>query len=327
MASMTRAALRTELIKQARIGANVSTTTLDTWLYEAVKQLQRDVRWLEKTRYYTVREYFSMGTNEGFGVRLSAATGTNLIVRIATAKTDINGASFAEMLSTSLVAQATGTRVYFSTATFKFAIDISSNASTGMIIGGPDYDTTAIYNAAYKLFGISNYTSVSETTYTGAVAPWCTSEYPLPSDFMWIKEVRYGSKTYPLQPIIYKSRDYNTGIPDYYYIRDNKLGLVPQPTDDGDVIQLDYYYLPIDFAGDTTVHPFDEIFNYAIIYYAAYLYKNHQEDNTNMLKFRNLYEAEKIKANQMKGGRIGGAIDIFGRGRGYDPRKFNLRRT
>jgi hypothetical protein len=43
-----------------------------------------------------------------------------------------------------------------------------------------------------------------------------------------------------------------------------------------------------------------------------------------MLKFRNLYEAEKIKINQLKGARVGGAIDMFGRGRGYDPRRYNV---
>jgi hypothetical protein len=325
MASMTRAELRSELIRQARIGSNVATAVLDGWIYEAVKTLQKDTKWLEKTRYYYVREYFSIGTNEGFGVRLSAATGTNLIVRVATAQTDKGGTSFAEMLSTALVTLASGTRVSFSTASFKFGIDISSNASTGFIIGPPDYDSTAAYSACYKLFGIENSASVSNTTYTGSIAPWCTSEYPLPTDFYYVKEVRYGEKKYVLMPIIYKGRDYNTGVPTYYYIRGGRLGLVPQPTDGGAAIQLDYYHIPADFTGDSVVHPFDEICNYALIYYASYLYKLHQEDNTNMLKFRNLYEAEKMKINQLKSARVGGAIDMFGRGRGYDPRRYPTR--
>lgn len=324
MASMTRAELRLELIRQARIGSNVATSILDGWLYEAIKYIQKEIRWLDKTRYYYVREYFSIDANEGFGVRLSAATGTNLIVRLATAQTNLTGTSFAAMLSTALNTLASGARIYFSTDTFKFAIDISSNASTGMIIGPPAYDTTAPYSACYKIFGFENQASVSETTYTGGVAPFCTSEYPLPTDFIYLKEVRYGDRKYPLMPIIYKNRDYNTGVPDYYYIRNGKLGLVPQPTDTGSMIKLDYYYLPADFSGDTVVHPFDEIFNYAIIFYAAYLYKLHQEDNTSMLKFRNLYEAEKIKLNQLKNARVGGAIDMFGRGRAHDPRSYNI---
>jgi len=330
MASMTRAELRSELIRQARIGSNVATAVLDIWIYEAIKQAQRDIRWLDKTRYFFVREYFSNAINEAFGIRLSAATGTNKIVRVATAQVDISGASFAEMLSTSLVAQATGSQVTFSTDTFKFSIDISSNASTGFMLGPPAYDSTCPYSNTFKLFGLQNQTSVSGTTYDGTVAPWCTSEYPLPTDFLYVKEVRYGNNKYPLQPIIYKGRDFNTGTPQYYYIKGsgersvNKFGLVPQPTNGGEVIKLDYYHIPPDFPADTTVHPFDEIFNYALIYYAAYLYKLHQEDNTNMLKFRNLYEAEKIKLNQLKGARVGGAIDMFGRGRGHDPRGYNL---
>lgn len=328
MASMTRAELRVELIKQARIGANVSTTTLDTWLYEAIKQAQRDTRWLDKTRYLYVREYFSNATNEGFGIRLSAATGTNNIIRVATAQVDISGASFAEMLSTSLVAKATGSQITFSTGTFKFSIDISSNASTGFILGPPDYDSTCVYSNTFKLFGLESYTSVSGTTYNGTVCPWCTSEYPLPTDFLYVKEVRYGNNKHPLIPIIYKGRDFVTGTPQYYYIKGsgersvNKLGLVPQPTTGGEVIKLDYYHIPPDFPADGTVHPFDEIFNYALIYYAAFLYKTHQEDNTNMLKFLNLYKQEIVKLSQLKGARIGGAIDMMRRGRGNDPRTY-----
>jgi len=263
-----------------------------------------------------------MDTNEAFGIRLTSSTSVNHIIRIATAKKDITGASFAEMLSTVLVAIVPGTTIKFSTSDFTFSIDISLTASTGMIIGPPDYDTTAPYSACYKLFGVQNKTSVDLTTYTGAIAPFCTSEYPLPSDFIYLKEVRYGEKNYPLMPIIYKSRDYNTGTPEYYYIRGSKLGLVPQPTETGSIIHLDYYYLPADFSADSSVHPFDEGFNYALIYYAAYLYKLHQEDNTNMLKFRNLYEAEKIKASQLKHARVGGAIDMFGGRPRSDPRTY-----
>lgn len=326
MASMTLSALRAELIRQGRIGSNVSTTVLNAWIYEAVKQLQKDVRFLEKSRSYYVREYFSMGTDEGFEVQLSTAF-ASLVVGVDTGQTDVNGATFAEMLSTALVTLATGTQVTFSTETFKFTIDISSNAATAFRVSPPQYDSTAVYNACYKLFGIENTATTTGQSYTGSIAPWCTSEYPLPSDFLYVKEVVYGNDNFPLTPIIYKGRDYNTGTPSYYYIRGNKLGLVPQPTDGGASITLVYYYIPADFAGDTTVHPFDEVYNYAIVYYAAYLYKLHQEDNTNMLKFRNLYEQERIKASQTKNARVGGALDMFGRGRGYDPRKYPLRRV
>jgi hypothetical protein len=324
MASMTRAELRSELIRQARIGSNVATSVLDDWIYEAVKQLQKDVRWLEKSRSYYVREYFTMGADEGFEVQLATAF-ASLVVGVDTAQTNINGATFCEMLSTALETLASGTQVTFSTDTLMFTIDISSNAATAFRISPPQYDSTAVYSACYKLFGLENTATTTGQTYTGSIAPGCTSEYPLPSDFLYVKEVIYGNDNFPLQPIIYKGRDYNTGVPSYYYLRGGKLGLVPQPTDGGASITLVYYYIPEDFSADSSLHPFDEIFNYALIYYASYLYKLHQEDNTNMLKFRNLYEAEKIKINQLKSARVGGAIDMFGRGRVNDPRRYPTR--
>ena len=326
MATMTVAQLGAELIRIARIGPNVSSTVLAAWLNEAIDRFQYDTKILESTRYYYVREYFSPGTDEGFGVRLTAATGTNLVVRLDSGYTNINGATFAEALSTALVALATGSQVTFSTSNFKFTVDISSNASTGFYLGPPDYSTSAVYSNLYKVFGIDNLTSVDAQTYTGAVSPWCTSEYPLPDGFMGVKEVRYGNNKYPLSPCVYKNRNYGTGVPNSYYIRGKYIGFVPQPTDGGTVIQLDYYTMPAEISvGDQ--QPFGEEYDYAIIYYAAYLYKLHQEDNTGMLKFKSLYEEMRLKAIQQKGARIGAPQDLFGRGRGYDPNRYPIRRT
>lgn len=324
MASMTRAALRSEVIRLGRVGSNVATSVLDAWLYEAVKRLQDDVKWLEKTRHYYVREYFTIGTDEGFGVRLSAATGTQLVIG-STSHTNSAGATVAEKLSVALVAAATGSQVTWSTANWKFSIDISSNASTGFYVGPPEYDSTAVYDASFKLFGLTAETSNSDQTYTGSVAPHCTSEYPLPTDFMYVKEVRYDDKSYPLKPTIYKSRDDATGVPSHYYIRNNAmLGLTPQPTTGGKIIKLDYYYIPADFAADSTVHPLHERFNYAIIWYAIYLYKSNQDDTQGELKALAKYEQERMKASQRKQARVGGAIDLQNRGGDFDVRRYNI---
>lgn len=326
MASMSRTSLRNEVKRLGRVGSNVAPSVLDAWLYEAVKKLQNDIKWLEQTRYYYVREYFTIGTNEGFGVRLTAATGTLNVVGLDTAFVEKSGATVADALSTALIAMATGSAVTWSTANFKFTVDISSNASTGMYVGPPSYDTTAIYDASYKLFGLTAETSVDAQTYTGSISPWCTSEYPLPDDFLYLKEAKYDDRSYPLIPTIYKSRDDATGTPSHIYIRGDMFGVVPQPLTGGKIIQFDYYYLPIEFAADATLHPFPEIFNYALIYYAIFLYKQNQDDTAGELKFRAKYEEEKIKASQRKQARVGGAIDLFEKqSMDFDPRRFNLR--
>jgi hypothetical protein len=327
MASMTLAALRAEVIREGRIGSNVAETVLNAWIYEAVKKLQEDVKWLEKTRHFYVREYFTIGTDEGFGVRLTTATGTLNIVGPDTGYSNISGTSMAQLISTMWEADIGDTGVYtsFATGTFKFSVKISTltNASTGMYVGPPSYSTAFTYDASYKLFGLTAETSVDAVTYTGSISPFCTSEYPLPSDFLYVKEVRYDDKSYPLKPTIYKSRDDATGTPSHFYIRGNWLGLTPQPLTGGKIIRLDYYYLPIDFAADTTVHPFPETFNYALIWYAIYLYKTNQDDTQGELKALAKYEQEKMKASQRKNARVGGAIDLQP-SRTYDSRRYNI---
>jgi len=331
MASMTRASLRSALMKEARIGANADTDLLDDFLFEGVKQLQHDMLWLEKTKDYYVREYFSIGTDEGLGVILSSATGTVDVFGPGSGFDDLSGSSFAQLMSTSYASHH-DTGVYFSydTASGKFTALISTvtNKSTGIILCPPLYSTAWTYDLCYKMFGIDNgWSSASSDTISGDTVPGLYGEYPLPKDFLYVKEVRYQDKNYPLMACIYKDRDTGTGIPSHYYVRDNYLGLTPSPTTGGELFQLDYYYLPADFAGDTTEHPFPEIFDYAIIYYAAMLYKQYQNDMNGVLLFKAKYEEAKIKGVQLKGARKGGAINLFDRGKyrnKRDVRRYNL---
>jgi len=331
MASASRATLRSLLQKEARIGANADTDLLDDFLYEGVKQLQYDMLWLEKSKDYYVREYFSIGTDEGLGIILDTATGTVKAFSPGSGFTDLTGSSFAQLMSTSYASQY-DTGVYFSydTASGKFTATISTATlnSTAIILCPPLYDTTAKYDLCYKMFGIedgwscANTVSISEDS-----PPDLYTEYPLPTDFLYVKEVRFQGKNYPLMPCIYKDRDTGHGVPSHYYIRDNYLGLTPAPNTGGDLFQLNYYYLPADFAADTTLQPFPEIFDYAIIYYAAMLYKQYQSDMNGVLLFKAKYEEAKVKGVQHKGARRGGAINVFERGKyrnKHDPRRYHF---
>ena len=144
---------------------------------------------------------------------------------------------------------------------------------------------------------------------------------------MKVKEVRYDGKNYPLRYCIYKDRDTGTGTPSHYYIYDDRFGLAPAPTSGGHVIEFDYYYLPADFAADTSTSPFDEIFDYAIIWYAVSLYKRHQEDVNGLLLAEAKYQDEILKMSQRKQARSGGAIDMLDRGLyrdTWDPRRYRF---
>ncbi len=332
MASMSRSTLRTQVRQLGRVGSNVADSILDTWLYEAVKHFQDDVKWLEQTRYYYVREIFTLDMTEGIGVRLTTATGTlNIYGRTTLNSTygNMSGAELSSIWTSAWETEFDDTGVYtsWSTASLKMKLLISTLTydSTGLFVGPPAYSTKAwLYDYSYKMFGITAETSADATSYTGSIPQECTSEYPLPPDFLYVKEATYSDKSYPLQPTIYKGRDKATGVPSHYYIRGNSIGVTPQPTDAGRTLRLDYYYLPADFVDDDALHPFPEVFNYALIWYAIYLYKTNQDDTQSELKALAKYEQEKKKASQRKTARVGGAIDMENRGRDYDVRRFQF---
>jgi len=327
MASMTRAELRAEVQRLGRMGKNIGTTILNDWIYEAVKKLQDETLWLRKKIVYYVREYFTLNTNEGFNLQVGSSA---YDIALTTAVTSINGEDLASYLYSEISAtgkfNSTSISVSYSTSSRKFTIT-ASTGTTAIVISHPDYSTSILYDASYKLFGITDNKSSADTyTITGDEAPYCTSEYPLPSDFLSVKEVRYDDKKYPLQPETFKSRDTGTGTPANYYIENGYLGITPQPTEGGKKIILDYYYLPSDFASDSAVHPFPETFNYAIIYYAVSVYKHYLHDDNGMMKYLALYEVEKEKILSRKRAQLGGGINLFKRNQAYyDPRRYNLR--
>lgn len=342
MASMTRSALRDQVRRLGRVGSNVADSILNTWLYEAVKKFQDDVLWLDQTRSYYVREMFTLAMTEGLQVRLTTDADLEYTYGRSTIQStfaNMSGAQLSSIWTSAWETEFDDTGIYtsWSTATLKMTIGISTEVfdSTGFYIGPPAYTTKDWqYDYSYKMFGITAETSSDEVTYTGSIPPFCTSEYPLPPDFLYVKEARFSDKRYPLLPTIYKSRnDSQTGTPSHYYIKGNFIGVTPQPTDAGRTLRLDYYYEPADFTApiadgdaDDALQPFPAVFDFALIWYAIYLYKNNQDDTQGELKASAKYEREVQKAKQRNQARVGGSIDLEYRGnRYYDPRRFNMR--
>ena len=276
---------------------------------------------------------------EGIGIRFTTATGTVEIYGRTTNNStygNMSGVELSSVWSSAWEVEIDNTGVYTSwdADALKMTIGLEATVfdSTGFFIGPPAYTTKDwVYSYAYKMFGITAETSVDATSYTGSIPPHCTSEYSLPPDFLYVKEARYSDKSYPLKPTIYKSRDDATGVPSHYYIRGNFIGVTPQPTDAGKLLQLDYYYVPADFAipiadgdADDAVQPFPAEFDFALIWYAIYLYKNNQDDTQGELKALAKYEQRRLKAVQRKNARVGGAIDLQNRGRDFDVRRYNI---
>jgi hypothetical protein len=266
------------------------------------------------------------------------------MIGLTTAQTNVSGSVLATALegewnttnwgtSTGSRAADTGIAVSYSTANRKFTVTSQSATytSTGIIIYPPLYanstGTYGINDLTYKLFGITGQKSSASTyAYTGDVAPYCMSEYPLPSDFFRIKEIRYDDKTYPLKRIAYRDRDTGTGVPYSYYITDSHFGLVPEPEDGAKIIEFDYYYIPATIATgsgtDTTEYEYPNEYDYALIWYAVYLYSWSIKDDRGMNYSMGMYEREKVKMKQDKEGKGGSAIKVGGFYR-EDVRRYN----
>jgi hypothetical protein len=349
---LNRGELRDEAKRLARASGSTATlpnSIFDQWLNEANIQLQRDTKWLHKKRTFYTREYFSVGIDEGFGIIFDTATGTIWLLGVCTAMTNVSGSVLATALqrewnsthwgaTTGAKAADTGIAVSYSTSTRKFTVtsQAATYTSTGIIILPPLYanstGTLGVNDLTYKLFGITGQQdSASTYAYTGNEAPYCMSEYPLPGDFFQVKEIRYDDSLHPLRRIAYKGRDTGTGIPQYYYTTTTHFGLVPEPTDGGKIIELDYYYLPDSIAtgaaNDTTEYEYPNEYDYALIYWAMYLYYQSISDQERMMMAYANYDKMKIAMKQDKEARGGSPIDIFSGGRyrqGKDPRRYSF---
>jgi len=133
-----------------------------------------------------------------------------------------------------------------------------------------------------------------------------------------------GNYNTPLAPEIYQDRNYSTGTPKYYsiYSKDtgyNYLHVTPQPTTIGKRFDLTYFYQPAAIAtgsaGDATSFDFPIQFDYALIYWAIYLYKLSEDDTDKALNYRALYQNEEERAEIYKAQRLGAGIDMTQRGR------------
>jgi hypothetical protein len=344
---MNKGELRDEARRLARAGneATLSDDLFDAWLNEANNQVQRDTRWLSKKRVYYTREYFSVGTDEGFGITFDTATGEIELLGVTSALSNVSGTVLAAALqtewNTTNWGTATGTRaadtgiaVSYSTSNRKFTVtsQAATYTSTGIIIFPPLYNnstgTHAVNDLTFKLFGVTAQSSASTYAYTGDTVPYCMSEYPLPSDFMEIKEIRYDDKSYPLSRVVYRSRDTGAGIPSSYYIKDDHFGLVPEPADGGKIIEFDYYYVPesitVGAATDASEYEYPHRYDYALIWYTIFLYKYSIGDEKGLNYARAMYENEKLKMKQDRAARGGSAVNIFGGGHNKDVNRYRF---
>ncbi|MGQ9610033.1 MAG: hypothetical protein ACUVWN_12060 [bacterium] len=329
----TRAELRIKVRERARAGSNVSDNTINDYLNKAAKQFQADTKLLTRKISFNVRPRFYMHTNEAFNLTMHIADDGYLVnakdVALSTAKEDVSGSELASALQSVIRGTeigATRTNVSFDENSRQFTIDASNETSTIDKIEIKYPANTEYYDASYKLFG--NAQSASGSKFIGDPAPFCTSEYRLPADFLEIEEVMY--ENHPLAPEIFRGRSNSSGTPKNFsiYTRYNSSNITeayqymfvtPQPITIGNRFDVVYNpeasIIPNGSAYDSYTYDFSSQWDEALIYYSCYLYKLDEDEYQSALMFRGMYETEVEKAINQKSMRVGGAFDMMDRGR------------
>lgn len=332
----TRGTLNTRVRERARLGTNVDDSTVDRYLDRAAINFQHDTLLLRKYSALTVRSKFTMLTTEAFQLTVSTSGGGTLIdgtdIVPSANKVDVAGATLATDLESAIqAAGASSTTCTFSESTRKFTINASGEATTvNSIVVSYPAAPASYTDASYKLFG--NTLSASSDSLSGSPAPYCTSEYHLPSDFIEMDEIVYDEDwDRPLQPEIYRGRsDSRSGTPTHFsiYMLETPetddvaswyIRFTPQPTVYGK--RFDYCYHPeartiaSGSAGDAQYFDFPVRWDEALIYYAAYLAKIDADEMSDALNFLGLYQREVDKAIVHRDTAVGGAFDMMERGR------------
>lgn len=331
-----RSALRSRVRERGRLGDNVSDTTIDAYLNSAAKQFQHDTKLIAKPYSFNVRSKFTVLTTDAFNLTMGTSGGGNLVdgidVVLGSNQVDVSGATLASALQSAIQGSAVGataTTVSFSESTRKFTLNGSAESAT-VTSFEIAYPSSASYaDDSYWLFGDA--VTSSDDSFAGAPAPYCTSEYKLPTDFYWMEEVIYdGKEDRPLKPEIRRGRSHLTGTPSHYSINTRQnpatsaqswqyVTFTPQPTTAGK--RFDIMYNPeartitTGTAQDGQVYEFGDIYDEALIYYAVYLAQLDAEDMEKALTFKGLYTMKVDEGIQDRDMRIGGGLDSFARGR------------
>ncbi len=328
MAGTARSDLRQYVRERARLGSNISDSTIDNYLNRAALQFQRDTLLIVDFFAINVRSYFTLKTDEAFNLTITGVL-TATDIAIASDIIDGSGSDVASALQTAIqTAGATNTTVSFDEDTGEFTIDASGETgATAITISYPS--SRSYYDCSYKLFGKT--TSSDTNIFTGSMAPYYTSEYPLPDDFLEIEEVVYNERWWePLKPEIYRRRNYYTGIPKHYSIyskRDpttdavskNYIRFTPQPLTIGKRFSIAYNpeakTIQTGATYDSYTFDFPTGWDDALIFYACYLAKLGTNDYQEALTFKALYDDIKDEAINFRSKRVGAAFDMMERGR------------
>lgn len=321
---MNRGTMRDEARRIGRIPDNVADSVLDTYLNEANRTFQNDTKLLEKTVTFNVHAKFTMGTAEAFNLTVTGVASAADVV-LATAQEDVTGAALATALQAIIQGSgvgATATTMAFSETTRKFTIEASAETATATSIVVTYPANSSYYDKTWELFGGT--ATKTGTTFVNNAAPFCTSEYVLPSDFLEVHEIIYNDDyDEPLEPEIFKRRSDSTGTPENYSIitkgSSEYIRFTPQPTTIGNRFAMSYYYQPSEIAtgsgNDSTSFEYPARYQMALVYYTVYLYKLSESEENKAIGYRTLYQdiAESVINNKIE--RLGGAIDLSKRGK------------
>ena len=219
---------------------------------EGLDEFAKDVHGLRKETFLTLSPLFD--TDPYFAIRVTVTGGANALVATdvpitAAAASNLSGTAVAVLLQTAIRAAGPATlTVAWSTTEWKFTIDAID--STSITIEAP---SSILYvDATDLLFNTTG--EQTGTTWEGNIPQDVNLEIALPDDFLKLVEPPEWDGS-PLLPATWDlfTDPQSSGTPQYYYVYQKRLRIVPVPTSQK-MLRLWYRYKPAHFVSTTVAY-------------------------------------------------------------------------
>ena len=287
-------------------GANTMSTTSDAtkqYINEGVREFAKKVHGIATSSFLTLSPKFDIGTD--FAVKFTLGGNVNKYgsTDIPMVSSAINNATPTTFMGhfVSNVNAAMGSMTIsmsWSPSTWIFQV-FGPASATSMAIAAPT--GVGYTDGVPSMFG-GNQTGIG-TSIDGDMPQDCNVETSLPTGFLVVQSVYYGTHRVYNAPFDVFLRPMAFGVPQYFGIRNKVIRLYPSP-DQQDFFKIDYSCLPADLAvdgsSDSTTCPLPEETHMAPVYYAAasLLEESHEFDKASYFQGKFMYMANDYKMRE-----------------------------
>jgi hypothetical protein len=252
----------------------VASDATKIYLNEGVREFTKRVHGLGIEAFIGLNPQFDADTNFAIKFTLRGNTfsyGSTDLPIVSSTLTDVTPTTFMAHITSNINAVGIGTftiSMGWSPSMSVFYINAPTTAT--MISIQPPTDLRYV-NAVPMAFG-TNINRQGSITITGVFPQNCNLDATLPTGFLEMKNVFYGSNELTEAPFSNFLRPFATGTPRYYSVRNKQIFLNPVPSQQ-DYFKIFYSGVPpdlgVDGSSDSVACPLPEEVHMAPVYYAA----------------------------------------------------------